>query len=53
MSGDVHVRFRERLGVQFPRATRPVRLQLPILGSLLLLNNNLTLRERREAGLHA
>jgi RNA-directed DNA polymerase len=22
MSGDVHVRFRERLGVQFPRATR-------------------------------
>ena len=24
MSGDVHVRFRERLGVRFPRATRPV-----------------------------
>jgi hypothetical protein len=24
MSGDVHVRFRERLGVQFPRATRLV-----------------------------
>ena len=22
MSGDVHVRFRERLGVRFPRATR-------------------------------
>ena len=24
MSGDVHVRFRERLGVRFPRATRRV-----------------------------
>ena len=24
MSGDVHVRFRERLGVRFPRATRLV-----------------------------
>ena len=24
MSGDVHVRFRERLGVRFPRATRHV-----------------------------
>ena len=24
MSGDAHVRFRERLGVRFPRATRPV-----------------------------
>src|SRR5271166_4251194 len=26
MSGDVHVRIRERLGVQLPRATRPVVL---------------------------
>ena len=26
MSGDVHVRIRERLGVRFPRATRPVVL---------------------------
>ena len=25
MSGDVHVRFRERLGVRFPRATRLFR----------------------------
>ena len=27
MSGDVHVRFRERLGVRFPRATRLERPQ--------------------------
>ena len=37
MSGDVHVRFRERLGVRFPRATRRIVFGVVVNGEALAL----------------